>query len=460
MKKKICSTMILVLALVLFAGGTSLAQKSGESFINVKLTRPIKNNREIKFESEGGFELYDRSDKKIPVEIIDEKNIKAIISEDGGISLIGIDEGILFTLPGENKYLLSAGGFGDRLISIEGTRYRGYINLQVVGGNIRVLNHIDIEEYLYGLVPREMPSSFPMEALKAQAVAGRTYAIHNTSKHAKEGYNICDTTHCQVYGGYDGEKTTTTEAVDETRGMLALYNGETINAQYHSCSGGHTNNAVDVWGGQSPYLLGVKDDYSANSPHNEWNISIDTDILQSKLQANGINIGELQAIELDEVSTSGNVNNLILRGSQASKELKGSKFRSIVGNTVFKSTKFTILSGKDIAKPAQEIELYVSDGNRTARLDAKKINLIDRNGRRKKIESTSKVMTANSTEDLNIDLKEEINASSNLEGTVVIKGRGFGHGVGMSQYGAKNMAELGHSFKEILKFYYTGIDIL
>lgn len=271
MKKKIYSLIVLIFAVSLFIGASSLAA-GDDNFINVKLTRPIKNNKVIKLESKTGFLLEDEN--RNVIQNIEETNIKAQLEGSGDISLIDLEGKPILTLAKENMNLISAKE-EKGLVKIEDTNYRGSINLQNIGGLIRVLNNIDIEEYLYGLVPREMPASFPKEALKAQAVAGRTYAMQNTSKHIKEGYNICDTTHCQVYGGYDGEKPATTLAVEDTRGLVARYKGEMINAQYHSCSGGYTNSSVDVWGGDTPYLIGVKDDYSKASPHNQWSLSID-----------------------------------------------------------------------------------------------------------------------------------------------------------------------------------------
>lgn len=462
MKKKMYYIIILMLTVVLFSGGRSFAYRNDNTFINVKLTNPIKNNKVIQLESKTGFAVYDKNNKINPIDTIEQPNIKAVIDKAGDISITDLKGNVFLTLQKDNTYLLSSYGIRDNLIKVENLNYRGYINLQNIKGDIRVLNHIDIEEYLYGLVPKEMPASFPIEALKAQAVAARTYATNITSKHIKEGYNICDTTHCQVYGGYDGEKPTTTSAVEKTRGILALYNGKIIDALYHSCSGGHTNSAVDVWGGNYPYLIGVKDDYSVGSPHSQWSVSIDKKVLESKLAANSINIGSLQSIELSKVSTSGNVENIILKGSKSSKEIKGSTFRSIIGSTQLKSTKFTIQNGIVNKPVVKQKEVYVIDGSgKIVLLDTKQANVIGKDGKEKKISSSNKVRTANSIEDLEIVSQEQTDNStpSNVGDTIVLQGRGFGHGVGMSQYGAKNMAELGHNYKEILKFYYRGIDV-
>lgn len=459
MKKKFYSIAMLMLVIVLFKGDISYGIMDEINYINIKLSKPLNNNHSINLESTMGFLIYEENDKLNPIYIINEEKINCTLNGNGDISLIDTNKDVIFTLPGDNTYLLYGNGSQENLIKIEKDRYRGYLNLSNTGGIIRVINHIGIEEYLYGLVPREMPSNFPPEALKAQAVAARTYAIHNMDKHKNDGCNLCDTTHCQVYLGYDGEKPSTTTAVDETRGILAFYDGQTIDAQYHSSSGGYTNDSKDVWGGDYPYLKAVKDDFSAESPYSSWSISIDINDLNNRLVSNGINIGVLEIVEVSKMSQNGNVESLLLKGSLGNEEVKSSTFRNIVGNMDLKSTNFSI-QGVGIADNTIKSKyVYVIDANKNiVSLDIKKVAIIDKYGRRQISASSNRAMSMNKVESLDLDIEQY--QQNNYGSKITIEGKGFGHGVGMSQYGAKRMAELGYDFKEILKFYYAGIDIL
>lgn len=470
MKNKLCFMIILIFSASLFHSNISYGNIGDIDYINVNISKPIINKQAINFESIGGFSIYNKEDKINPIHEIEENSIKAIISENGDIDLIDLDQNYLFTIPQGGQYFLYGNGSFDSLIKIEKDNYRGYLCLDNIKGNIRLINHIYVEDYLYGLVPREMPASFPEEALKAQAVAGRTYAIHNKGRHSKDGYDLCASTHCQVYLGYDGEKASTNKAVDDTRGILVRYNGNTIDAQYHSSSSGYTNDSIEVWGGDVPYLKAVKDEYSVGAPSSIWNISLDMNALNSKLAANGINIGELQDIQISKVSENGNVNTLILRGSLANKEIKSSSFRSMIGNMDVKSTNFTIKTDGSLGSigsaPAisdsniKSKEVYVMDGSKKiGTLDIKRASVIDKNGRSKISAKSTRAMSMNRVEELGIEIEiPQIIVPTNSNGKIIIEGKGFGHGVGMSQYGAKKMAELGYSFEDILKHYYTGID--
>ncbi len=149
---------------------------------------------------------------------------------------------------------------GDWPVAVGRRRYRGRLRLRAVGGEVQVVNELDLERYLYGVVPREMgPAAFPeLEALKAQAVAARTYAVAHLGDHDAEGYDLCATPACQVYGGFDAEHPLTNRAVDGTAGVIAVHGGEPIDAMYTSTCGGHTEDAGELFPERAaPYLVGV-----------------------------------------------------------------------------------------------------------------------------------------------------------------------------------------------------------
>lgn|SRR5574344_1558955 len=135
--------------------------------------------------------------------------------------------------------------------------YRGQIIIENFGGQLVVMNNLPLEDYLLGVVPAEMPSSWSYEALKAQAIAARSYAIANRGKHASHGYDLKDTPEDQAYGGASAERSSTNSAVIETKGVVITYNQRVIPAFYSASAGGHTLNASDVWNKDLPYLKSV-----------------------------------------------------------------------------------------------------------------------------------------------------------------------------------------------------------
>lgn len=140
-------------------------------------------------------------------------------------------------------------------VSAKGKWYRGIIMIQNKNGKLTVINNVPLEDYIKGVVPSEMPSSWATEAHKAQAIAARSYALANLGKRAKYGYDLKDTPDDQAYGGASKETPDTNYAVDETKGIVLTYNMKIINAYYSASAGGQTN--VNSWGASLPYLRSV-----------------------------------------------------------------------------------------------------------------------------------------------------------------------------------------------------------
>ena len=166
------------------------------------------------------------------------------------------------TIKNNNKYhsintgsitLKPVSGF----VSVKGKWYRGKLVVNASKGKLTVINDIDLENYLKGVVPSEMPSKWNIEAHKAQAIAARSYAVANLGKRASLGYDLKDTPEDQAYGGASVESTRTTRAVKETNGIVITYNKKIIPAYYHASSGGHTVNSGEVWNMDLPYLRSV-----------------------------------------------------------------------------------------------------------------------------------------------------------------------------------------------------------
>jgi stage II sporulation protein D len=151
-----------------------------------------------------------------------------------------------------------------------GKRYRGTIHVDVVGGRLRAINVVGLEQYLYGVVPAEVPDDWPAEVLKAQAVAARTYAL--ATRKTRGPFDLFPDVRSQVYRGIDEEVASTSQAVDETAGEVLMYEGRPATTYFHSTSGGRTASVADVWPGSNPvpYLVSVEDPYSSLSPHHSW----------------------------------------------------------------------------------------------------------------------------------------------------------------------------------------------
>lgn len=447
MRKKFIAFLIIVLLGLNIQNGYAFAN-SIDNYVSIKLTNPIKSREIIKLYSDDGFNIYINSIFN-DIEYIPNKNISIELNSIGEIEIKDEIGEILFSTH-ENNLILSSANKWDSIITVEDKRYRDFIKIQRESQSLLVINLIDIEHYLYGVVPREMPASFPMEALKAQAVAARTYTLNNLNKHGSEGYNLCDTTHCQVYGGVDGEHTRTNEAVDATKGIVITYNGSIIDAVYHSNSGGHTEDSAEAWGNYFPYLIGVEDEFSKNQPNSDWSFTIESSALNNKLKNNGIYIGDVVDLEIIETSPRGGVSKLKIVGTTGEEILNKGKIRQVLGNDELKSTWFSIKRGG----PSTSIShVYAISGNskNSQKIDPSKAISIDKNNTKSYVRNST-VMGKDKRVKL-IDIYKE-----NSNG-FLIEGKGYGHGVGMSQWGAKKMAEDGYTYDEILKHYYTGVEI-
>ena len=160
---------------------------------------------------------------------------------------------------------------GGQPLELDGRHYRGSLQLDVVGGKVRVINLVGLEPYLYGVVPSEMPFSWHPEALKAQAVAARSYGL--AVRKTGSAFDLYDDTRSQVYLGVDHEKPSTNAAVDATAGQVVLYDGAVATTYFFSTSGGRTASPADAWGANGktvPYLVSVPDPYDTISPYHSW----------------------------------------------------------------------------------------------------------------------------------------------------------------------------------------------
>ena len=211
-------------------------------------------------------------------------------------------------------------------------RYRGSIQLDVTGGKLRAINMVGLEQYLYGVVPSEMPFTWLPEALKAQAVAARSYALATRRTGA---FDLYPDTRSQVYLGIEHEKPSTNSAVDATAGQVVLYQGQVAKTFFFSTSGGRTASAEDVWGAPVPYLVSVPDPYDSISPHHTWGpVAYTGTTLAKRLKLKG-RVVDVQS----ELNSSGRIKTLTVVGSRGTVVIPGASVRQRLG---VQSTWFTV----------------------------------------------------------------------------------------------------------------------
>ncbi|NLM50669.1 MAG: SpoIID/LytB domain-containing protein [Clostridiaceae bacterium] len=378
------------------------------------------------------------------------------IGSSAGMNIIGAD-GAVYTI-NEAKTLpvsKAVGGFlvgdvgiilGDKLeikpldgayIEIENAKYRGYVELlRQDGSDMTVINVVNLEEYLYSVVGKEMSPSFNIEALKAQAVCARNYALTNMDKYKKYNFNLCNTQNSQVYLGVSAEHPNTIKAVEETRGVVAVYDGKLANLFFFASSGGRTENSENVWTTPLPYLKGVDDPYENpdEATRANWTVEISKEDVKKKLADRGIDIGDILDIVITKRTENDRVYSLKFIGTNGEKEVFKENARNILGlynqNFIIKKNDavFYDISGK--AVPGNSYAL-------TAGGKAQVLSILYVLGK---------------------DGIKEYKSEPSDKFTFV--GKGWGHGVGMSQWGAKGMADNGFTYDQILKHYFTGVEIV
>lgn len=316
--------------------------------------------------------------------------------------------------------------------------YRGYIFIERrSNGELLVINYVGIDEYVSSVLGKEMSYTWPKEALKAQAVCARNFVLTRGSTHKAYGFDVCTTTHCQVYGGVVSEHENTRQAVEETKGIVARYNGELVGLYFFATSGGQTEDVENVWGTEYGYLKSVPDIYEnpEKASKYRWSLSLTRAQIEEKLNNAGAAIGSLKKIEINSVSDSGRVTQMTFYGTEGKYIAKREKCRTILG---LYSQKFTVAADGAISiittSGAAQTPLYTLSANGISSV------------------SGYNALTGNGTIS-NIPFDE--NGANNY----IIDGGGYGHGVGMSQWGARGMAENGFTYDQILHHYFTNIEL-
>ncbi len=264
--------------------------------------------------------------------------------------------------------------------------FMGSLLFTVEGDGIKVVNHVEIEDYIAGVIESEAGSSEPLEYYKIQAIISRTYALSHLYKHAEEGFNLCDQVHCQVYKSrvmHNNEIITATKA---TEGLVLVDSDiNLITASFHSNCGGQTTNSADVWSKQLPYLCSVTDTFCLNQPHATWK-----------------------------------------------KEIPKAKWLTYLENKYNYPTDDSVEYQKALFFKQEFRDPYFADS----------IQL-------------KEIRTDWHLRSTYFDISD-----NNIDNSIVLSGKGFGHGVGLCQEGAMRMAELGYDYLKILRFYYKEVHLI
>lgn len=304
------------------------------------------------------------------------------------LTLHGKEQGLTLTFPRPTRKSKGAAV----LSSDSGTEISvsGFVHLVRKGKGFLVINRVDVEEYVKGVVPAEVSPTWHPEMLKAQAVAARTYAIYQQMLSATREYDVAATVQDQVYRGKQGVDAGILRAVEATRGLVVTYQDAPIYAAFSSTAAGLTEDAINVWSKEYPYLKGVECPFDLMSPYYHWKSSFKIDTLEENLREQGFPVGTITTMTPLSFSRGGRVATLRILHSDGELVLRAEELRKAVGYTIIPSTQFAIES---------------------------------------------------------------------IGENVVLSGFGAGHAVGMCQWGAKELAELGYPFSTILQYYYPGTEL-
>ncbi|MBI3397622.1 MAG: SpoIID/LytB domain-containing protein [Deltaproteobacteria bacterium] len=268
--------------------------------------------------------------------------------------------------------------------------FRGKMEVLKDQKGLLAVNELPLEFYVAGLINHEISSKWPIEAVKAQAVIARTYALYQKKKRMAGAYHMESTVADQVYSGSVAEDDRSFYAVKETIGEVLTYNGEIALTAYHSNSGGITEDSKNIWGKDYPYLRQVKSLFDKDAPNFSWKLNISPQSVEAALNAAGYSVTDVQEIMPLSRANSGRVTKVRVRHAKGDMEISGEDLRKTLGYDKLKSAMFTV---------------------------------------------------------------------ETIDGLFVFSGKGSGHGVGLSQWGAKGMAEEGYDYAGILEHFYPGTKI-
>lgn len=347
-----------------------------EKFVRVLI---LKDKPAVSFKINGFFEIQDGLSKKV---LFRGKNLKATITVQKNRISIGK------TSFKSNKIMLKSDD--PEAIYLENRKFRGNLIFIRDGVRLSVINHIEIDDYVSGVLIYEASHYWPIEALKAMVVVVRTFALYQAGENAAKDYDLTSDIYSQVYGGQTAERYRLNEAVEQTKNIMLTFQGKILPAFHHATCAGHTEDASLLWNIDLSPLKGVLCDFCKESPHYNWHQVSGEAEIREKLKTAGYDIGRINDIVILGKDPSGRIKDLRIISDKKDITISGKDFRNIIGPNVIKSTNFSL---------------------------------------------------------------------SLINGDIVFEGLGWGHGVGLCQWGAYFMAKQGYSYEQILKYYFPGSEL-
>ena len=373
-------------------------------------------------------------------------------------------------------------GVGETRTWFADYKYRGgFQYFRRGGGNLTVINVVTLEDYVNGVICYEMGRNWPIEALKAQAVCARTYVLKNLNKHGSYGFDICTSTGCQVYHGMGSLRTdygptaVSMQAVAETAGMVAVYNGKLAETPYSSSFGGASEDTKNVWGTNTatehPYLRGVTDPYEADAnsqnSRSSWIVRYTAAELTQRLQSQGLGVGTSVDHLVLTYSPQGNVIQAVVHWKNGqSNTISASNIRSRFGVYAIRFTVNGAGTGEGQPPAPSGGDAVINGAEASGGLTGKYVisgsGSVSQVGERPYVISGAGTVSA-------LESGEGTGGGSSLQpgaGTVTVSGNsyvfngsGYGHQLGLSQWGAYAMANRGFRYDEIVTFYFPGTQI-
>ncbi len=380
-KRPLLSIIILFVSVSVFMFFFPILLKDGKDNGPSVRVRILNNEKSINLILGKQFEIVDPITKTAVTDADFLRGVVDLTFDPEGLLVNGhfLKIGKIRILPSQNKDVI-----------VNKVPYRGYVDIINDGEGLSVINTLSIEDYLKGVVPCEVNPYWPFSMLKAQAIASRSFAAYQLLKRKNKSYDLTSDTFSQVYRGRLKENGRTTKAVRDTRGKVLVYKGKVLAGYFHSCCGGHTENASKIWNHDLEPFKGVKCKWCRWSRHYKWKTRISKDEILEKLMKKGYNVKNITAIKEGKRNSSGRLEGVIVYDGNNKYEIDAESFRAIIGRGALKSANFRI--GKFL-------------------------------------------------------------------GRFTFKGLGWGHGVGMCQWGGFGLAVRWKSAEKILKYYYPGAAI-
>lgn len=345
-------------------------------FIRVAI---IQDSESVNLKVSGGYEITDAREKILSRG----KNLKTTVAAYKNGVLLG-------AIQSQSQKIFIKTESKD-VIVIDGRKFGGSIQIIKKENNrLLVINHIDLENYVKGILYHEVSHYWPMEVLKAQAIVSRSYAAYQMQENKSRDFDVTSDIYSQVYGGRTSQRYRTNKAVQETEGLILTYQDKLIPAYFHATCGGRTEDASMLWNIDIAPLKGVFCGFCKESAHFNWHYVLTLKEIEDRLTKQGHRIDNIKDIEILTRDASGRITDLKIISTKKDSKMSAKDFRNIIGPNIIRSTNF------------------------------------------------------------NVDI---------IKKDAVFEGVGWGHGVGLCQWGAYFMAKQGYKTSEILEYYYPGTDV-